>query len=121
MDPAFTTTIYLTPATETLTIERPNSTQIDPKVNTSPEIAPFTLFTFITPQGNVRENLEIRAWFDESVLEVFANDRCTFATRIYPATKRCWGVRFWAEDDMHGSKLIQARAWDGLRADIKVS
>jgi beta-fructofuranosidase len=121
MDPAFATMIYLTPATETLTIERPNSTQIDPAINTAPETAPFTLFTFVTPQGNFRENLEIRAWFDESVLEVFANDRCTFATRIYPATKRCWGLRFWAEDDMHGSKLIQARAWDGLRADIRVS
>lgn len=121
MDPAFATMIYLTPATETLTIERPNSTQIDPAINTAPETAPFTLFTFVTPQGNFRENLEIRAWFDESVLEVFANDRCTFATRIYPATKRCWGLRFWAEDDTPGSKLIQARAWDGLRADIRVA
>jgi beta-fructofuranosidase len=120
-DPAFATIIYLTPATETLTIERPNSTHVDPVINTAPENAPFTLFTFATMNGDVRENLEIRAWFDESVLEVFANGRCTFATRIYPATKRCWGVRFWAEDKMQASHLIQARAWDGLRADIKVS
>ena len=120
-DPAFATTIYLTPATETLTIERPNSTHIDSAINTAPENAPFTLFTFATMNGDVRENLEIRTWFDESVLEVFANDRCTFATRIYPATKRCWGVRFWAEDEMRASQLIQARAWDGLRADIRVS
>ena len=119
-DPAFATTIYLTPATETLTIERPNSTHVDPAINTAPENAPFTLFTFATLNGDMRENLEIRAWFDESVLEVFANDRCTFATRIYPATKKCWGVRFWAIDEMQASQLIQARAWDGLRADIRV-
>ena len=121
LDPAFSTAIYLTPASETLTIERPDSTHVHPAINTAPENAPFTLFTFATPHGDVRENLEIRAWFDESVLEVFANDRCTFATRIYPATKRCWGVRFWAQDEMQASQLIVARAWDGLRADIRVS
>src|SRR2546423_12483042 len=121
MQPTFANTIYLTPPIETLTIERPNSAHVDPAISTAPETAPFTLFTFATPQGGIRENLEIRAWFDESVLEVFANDRCTFATRIYPATKRCWGVRFWAEDEMEASQLVQARAWDGLRADIRVS
>ena len=121
LDPAFATILYLTPATETLTIERPNSIHVDPAINTASEYAPFTLFTFATSHGDIRENLEIRAWFDESVLEVFANDRCTFATRIYPATKRCWGVKFWAEDQMQASQLLQARAWDGLRADIRVS
>lgn len=120
-DPALATSIYLAPLTETLTIERPDSTQIDVNINTAPENAPFTLFTFATADGDVREHLELRAWFDESVLEVFANDRCTFATRIYPATKRCWGVQFWAEDKLHTSQLIQAKAWDGLRADIRIS
>lgn len=115
------TSIFLTPATETLTVERPDSTQTDPNINSTPETAPFTLFTFETSRGKVREDLQIRTFFDESVLEVFVNDRCTFATRIYPATKRCWGVKFWAEDDLRASQLLRARAWDGLRADIRVS
>lgn len=112
------TSIYLTVSTETITIERPDSTHIDPKIHTFAEKAPFTLFSF---ENGSRENLQIRAWFDESVLEVFVNDRCTFATRIYPATKRCWGIKFWAEDDgPQQSMAVEARAWDGLRADIRV-
>lgn len=116
------TSIYLMTETETLMIDRPDSSQIDPEINTFSERAPFTLLNIAQADGTIaRENLEIRAFFDESVLEVFANDRCTFATRIYPATKRVYGIRFWADDDSGQSGLIVAKAWDGLRADIKVS
>ena len=112
------TSIHLTISTETITIERPDSSHIDPDILTFAEKAPFTLFSFA---DGSRENLQIRAWFDESVLEVFLNDRCTFATRIYPATKRCWGIKFWAEDEgPQQSRVVAARAWDGLRADIRV-
>ena len=112
------TSIHLTTATETITIERPNSVHIDPDILSFAEKAPFTLFSFADGR---RETLQIRAWFDESVLEVFVNDRCTFATRIYPATKRCWGIKFWAEDEgLEPSKVLEAMAWDGLRADIRV-
>lgn len=119
-DVAHATSIHLTPSTESLTIERPDSTQIDQSILTFPETAPFTLFSFANARSHRRENLELRVWFDESVLEVFANDRCTFATRVYPATKRCWGIKFWAEDEARQSTVLQARAWDGLRADIRV-
>ena len=114
-------TICLTPSTETMVVERPDSSHIDPSIYTASEVAPFTLFTFQEDGRHVRETLQIRAWFDESVLEVFVNDRCTFATRVYPATKRCYGIGLWAEDESEQSKVVFARAWDGLRADIKVA
>ena len=111
------TTISLLTATETLHISRPDLSHVDPDIHTQPEMAPFTLFE--RADGS-REQLEIRAWFDESVLEVFANGRCLLSTRVYPATKRCWGIRFWAQDEAETSTLVEARAWDGLRADIRV-
>lgn len=117
---AASTMVYLVPGTETLTVERPDSSGIDPGILTFPETAPFTLFSFKTQSERRRELFELRLFFDESVLEVFANSRCTIATRVYPASKRCWGVRFWAEDESQQSRLVHAQAWDGLRADIKV-
>lgn len=120
-DPEHSTRISLITSSETMTIERPDSGHVDPEIVTYTEKAPFTLFT--QKQGNgetVREQLQIRAFFDESALEVFVNDRCTFATRIYPNSKRCWGVTFWAEDDSEQCRLAGVRAWDGLRADTRV-
>ena len=111
------TTISLLTADESLHIDRPDLSHVDPDISTLPEVAPFTLFE--SADGS-REYLEIRAWFDESVLEVFINERCAISTRVYPATKRCWGIRFWAEDEAGASTLVGARAWDGLRADIRV-
>ena len=142
------TNIIFHPNTETLSIERPSSSiQCLNKPDTRPEQAPFTLFEFAdqialpipAPSGietetsispRRREQLHIRAWWDESVLEVFANDRCVISTRIYPATSRCRGVRFWAEDGEEGpdgdgggrtrSRLVRATVWDGLSAAISV-
>lgn len=111
------TTISLLTAAETLHINRPDLSHVDPELSTPPESAPFTLFE--AADGS-REKLEIRAWFDESVLEVFANERCLVSTRVYPATKRCWGIGFWAADEADSSILVEARAWDGLRAATRV-
>ncbi|KEF55311.1 uncharacterized protein A1O9_08965 [Exophiala aquamarina CBS 119918] len=114
------TMVYLMPVIETLKVERPHSSEIDPGILTFPETAPFTLFSFQEQGGQSRELFELRLFFDESVLEIFANSRCTIATRVYPASKRCWGIRFWAEDESEQSRLVHAQAWDGIRADIHV-
>jgi len=69
-------------------IDGSGSSQIDRDIYTFSERAPFTLLGMTQPDGMVaREHFEIKVYFDESVLEVFANDRCMFATRIYPATQ----------------------------------
>lgn len=122
LNPEHATSIYLETETETLMIDRPDTSQVDPDILTFSERAPFTLLSIAQADRSVqREQLQIQAFFDESVLEVFVNDRCTFATRIYPATKRVYGIRFWADDDSGKSRLLSAKAWDGLRADIRVS
>ncbi|KIX05298.1 uncharacterized protein Z518_06170 [Rhinocladiella mackenziei CBS 650.93] len=120
---ASSTMISFIPETETLKIDRPDSSHVDPDIHTFPETAPFTLFSFKNSDdgSQCRERLELHVFFDESVFEVFANSRCAFATRVYPATKRCWGIGFWAEDEMQASRLVSATASDGLRADIKVA
>jgi len=117
---ASSTRVYLEPDTETLKVERPDSSDVDASILTFPETAPLTLFSFQEPSGQSRELFEMRLFFDESVLEVFANSRCTIATRVYPASKRCWGLALWAEDESGQSRLVHAQAWDGIRADIHV-
>ncbi|KIW74280.1 hypothetical protein Z517_12220 [Fonsecaea pedrosoi CBS 271.37] len=113
------TTISFLPHKETVRIDRPITNTIDgEEINTAPEIAPFTLFTFLPDQrdevGQVEagrhleseiENLELHLFFDESVLEVFVNSRCVITTRIYPPGKTCFGVRFWAEDKDGGEDI----------------
>ncbi|KIW93523.1 uncharacterized protein Z519_06128 [Cladophialophora bantiana CBS 173.52] len=116
-EPATRTTILFIPESETIRIDRSvrDLTDIihDDGINTTPETAPFTLFTFLPvgedgdghlePEKETEtepkiEDLELHVFFDESVLEVFVNSRCAIATRVYPSGKRCLGVRFWAED-----------------------
>lgn len=149
------TSITFAPPTETLTVDRSASTDADDRINTSAEEAPHTLFTFVDdPSSGLtrQEPLQLRAFFDESVLEVFANERTVISTRVYPSQKRCFGVHFFTDDDFRetegegegegggdamqvereegnaeeqevskvASRIIQARAWDGLRADMRI-
>jgi beta-fructofuranosidase len=120
-DASQSTTISFHADTETMRVERPDSRHLHPEISTFPEMAPFTLFTLKDQQGTpTRETLDLRIFFDKSILEVFINGRCTITTRVYPATKRCWGVEFWAEDERQQSKVVRADAWDGLMAEMKV-
>ncbi|KAL9624878.1 MAG: hypothetical protein Q9160_000925 [Pyrenula sp. 1 TL-2023] len=140
------TSITFSPPTETLTIDRSASTDADDRINTSAESAPHTLFNFQDASTSSsdpsprQETLHLRAFFDESVLEVFANDRTVISTRVYPSQKRCYGIHFFSDDEDEDamqeeegngtgggaeegkglSRLVQARAWDGLRADIRI-
>jgi beta-fructofuranosidase len=64
-------------------------------INDSPEFAPHTLFTTRDPATGkkVQETLDIRLFFDVSVLEIFVNERVVITTRIYPETGRCYGLQ----------------------------
>lgn len=83
---AFTTrtAIIFDIAAQTLTIERQHSTTRE-DINTSLEIAPFTLFT-TRQEGTLDGMLEpliLRVFLDHEVVEVFANDRLSLASRVY--------------------------------------
>lgn len=71
-----------------------------------------------------RENLDIRAWRDNSVLEVFINGRTAISTRLYAAGETC-GMYFFADDNgdgdggrdidsFSGTELLYATLWDGI-------
>ncbi|OAP55358.1 hypothetical protein AYL99_10331 [Fonsecaea erecta] len=146
---AATTTISFLPGKETVRIDRSitDTTHIidGEGINTAPEFAPFTLFTFASCRKDgggsdtEMEDLKLHVFFDQSVLEVFVNSRCVITTRVYPPSDKCWGVRFFAEeegevegnqddsechqrekDSSSRSRLLHALAWDGLRADLRV-
>jgi len=63
--------------------------------------------------------LNIRAFYDTSILEVYINDRAAITTRIYAATNECSGLAFFAEG--HGvshetelAEIVECQVWDGL-------
>lgn len=64
-------------------------------INDDPECAPHTLFTRKDGMHDAerQETLDIRVFFDVSVLEVFVNERVAITTRIYPASGICTAVR----------------------------
>ncbi|GAB7325454.1 hypothetical protein MBLNU13_g09472t1 [Cladosporium sp. NU13] len=121
-----TTTLTFTPTTETFTITRP-SFHKDTLVNSEPERAPHTLFITLNPTTGAEETepLRIRAWRDNSVLEVFVNERTAISTRLYAAEEMV-GIRFFADDSSAtssvesasavSSQLLGATLWDGIAA-----
>jgi beta-fructofuranosidase len=124
-----TTTLSFTPTTETFTITRPSfqspTTNSLSLINTKPERAPHTLFTTLNPTTGAEETeaLRVRVWRDNSVLEVFVNDRTTISTRLYAAEETV-GIRFFADDSSaissvesasaEESRLLCATLWDGI-------
>ncbi|KAJ5180329.1 hypothetical protein N7492_003539 [Penicillium capsulatum] len=104
---------------ETFTIDRPASE--DAGINHGYESAPHTLFTTIDDHGEKSEEpLQMHAFFDKSVLEVFVNERTVISTRIYHTSNQCFGVRFFAETSSSSPQdqtvLRRAETWDGLGA-----
>jgi beta-fructofuranosidase len=126
-----TTTLCYTPTTETFTIHRPQS-PTETTINHGYESAPHTLFTYLNESGiEIEETLQIHAFFDKSVLEVFVNGRTVISTRVYYPLERCFGVRFFAEEidtervtetkkscvgdcEEGPALLVRAEVWDGL-------
>jgi beta-fructofuranosidase len=116
------------PPREAFTLNRPSFPGADSAllINSSPEVAPHTLFTTCIPGANEEytETLDIRAWRDNSVLEVFVNGRTAISTRIY-AAENTHGLRFFAANgdlargEVNAShsghtELRYARLWDGI-------
>jgi len=119
------TTLAFTPATENFTIERPffDTPESNTIINSSPEVAPHTLFNMRDPWTGEehREALDIRVWRDNSVLEVFVNGRTAISTRLYAAEETI-GIRFFADDKTSMaesacsglSELVSGTLWDGI-------
>ncbi|KAK3683270.1 putative beta-Fructufuranosidase [Vermiconidia calcicola] len=117
------TSLTFFPHLETFTVTRPSfpSPKSAELINSSPEVAPHTLFTMRDPASGAaeEETLDIRAWRDNSVLEVFINGRTAISTRIY-AAEETFGIRFFADESLTergteiGTELVFATLWDGI-------
>ncbi|KAJ4424165.1 putative beta-Fructufuranosidase [Gnomoniopsis sp. IMI 355080] len=117
------TLLYFSPQDETFVIERPDlqrSTGDGRSVEYTKlqdEKAPFTLFTVRDLETGIdaEERLDIRLFYDTSVLEVYVNERAVITTRVYLQDTDCSGIEVFAErlgDDC--VLLEEATIWDGL-------
>ncbi|KAF2757584.1 putative beta-Fructufuranosidase [Pseudovirgaria hyperparasitica] len=111
------TEIAFNPQDEMITLSRPplpfeNSARL---INSAPESAPHTLFTSRSPHTHMEstETLKIRAWRDNSVLEVFVNERTAISTRLYGADET-YGLSIFADEQSGSSELIRLDLWDGI-------
>ncbi|KAJ9609006.1 putative beta-Fructufuranosidase [Cladophialophora chaetospira] len=109
------TTLIFSPQTETFTIDRSRSSTI-PGVNTAPETALHTLFTFRDPSSGAtsQEPLDLRVFYDVSVLEVFLNERTAVTTRVYPDVATCFGIEVFVEEtgDEEGVVWRRNQGWE---------
>ncbi|KAM0752095.1 Arabinanase/levansucrase/invertase [Meredithblackwellia eburnea MCA 4105] len=85
------TRLVFKPNEETLILDRSHST-LSRDINTSSEVAPHTLLTTqpASTEAPTREPLALQIFFDNSVLEVFANERTVISSRVYPENEEGW-------------------------------
>lgn len=116
------TVMSFDPLVETFSIDRPalaglSSAESSELISSRSEKAPHTLFVSRDPSTGVEdmETLDIRAWRDNSVLEVFVNGRTAISTRLYAANET-FGLQFFAMDNKgtSSSELVSAEIWDGI-------
>jgi beta-fructofuranosidase len=59
------------------------------------------------------ENLHVQIFVDESILEIFANDRFALSSRIYPVLETSTGVSY--DFGTADERNIQFECWEGLK------
>lgn len=101
------------PAQERLIVDRTHSTNFDAGIKTAPISSPLTLLrTRASAEApEEQETLRLRVVCDNSVVEVFANDRLALATRIYPDDAASVGLSIFAEGEAVFETLD---VWEGL-------
>lgn len=81
------TTITYEPSTEYLTV-RKNASSLDTKTyNLADETGILPLFQIKKGHKTITEPLSMRIFVDNSVIEVYANDRFAMSARVYPTCK----------------------------------
>jgi len=98
-------------AQENIVVNRSSSTN-DLSINTCPDLGPFTLFTQSkVGEEETQESLKLRIFGDGDVLEVFANDRFSLSTMIYPP-QDALGISLFAEGDPESVVFDSLEIWD---------
>jgi beta-fructofuranosidase len=90
------TRILFSPSQSLITIDRSHSrnSNAPASINLHPEIAYHAFLSLHNPTNTSLkpEDLEVKVYFDVSVLEVFVNSRTVLTTRVYPDSGVCFGV-----------------------------
>jgi len=63
-----------------------------------------------------REDLDVRLFFDVSVLEIFVNDRVAITTRVYPDSGKCFAVDAWV-GRAESARMTRCSIWE-LRSSV---
>ncbi|KAH7403271.1 putative beta-Fructufuranosidase [Cadophora sp. MPI-SDFR-AT-0126] len=122
--PSHYTCLCYKTADSSFVIDRSHIPTVDESVIIAPEIAPFALFTQYNAaeQNFEEETLRIRAFLDQSILEVFVNERVAITTRIYSRFETCTGLTIMASSGSERYDEIMAdihsvAIWSGLLED----
>lgn len=112
------TTVTFSTTQETITVDREKS-NTEPSMNKCPDAGKFTLLTIGAGNDSTDITLEkllLRIFFDQGILEVFANDRFALATMIYPpcAMHDTVKVTAFAKGKVGSAEFKVVRLWDKL-------
>jgi beta-fructofuranosidase len=102
------TDVVFNPAGASLNVVRNHSTLDREGVNSCTEYGSFTLFNLLREDGKVRpERLRLTIICDNSVVEVFANDRFALSTKVFPTRDDAVGLSM-------GLQTTNGRAGDAV-------
>lgn len=84
--------------------------------NTSPDSGFFRLLDLGTRDESRLEDLHVRIFVDNSIVEVYANDRFALSSRIYPSLETALGVScsFLDGEERLGHEKVELQCWEGL-------
>lgn len=108
--------IFSIPAS-TITVDRSTSSLANG--NPEPDSGPFQLFSTTSATQQSFEDLHVRIFIDNSIIEIYANDRFALTSRIYPTLDTSLGVSC---DFRDGTRMnapfpkenITFDCWEGL-------
>jgi len=87
------TTIVYNALDNLIFVRRDHSSDPALNIKTETEVAPHILLSTKSKEGELRvETLDLRIFYDVSVLEVFVNNRVAITTRVYPDSGTCFGI-----------------------------
>lgn len=114
------TLIVYNPITQEISVVRENSTSLESTyVNTYPNVAPLFLLDFQDgnggSSGSKRETLSLDIFVDNSMIEVFANERVCITSRIYPARIDSTGIGMWTGTGEGEVTFRKVTVWTGLK------
>jgi beta-fructofuranosidase len=113
------TRIIISLPANTITVDRSTSSLTNG--NPEPESGPFQIFSCATlaTGEHIVEDLHVTIFVDNSIIEIYANDRFALSSRIYPTLDSSLGVSCNFRDGTHINASVQVgkvslECWEGL-------